>query len=126
MNLHKIIFTSAFSIVLIVGCKDKGSKATNEIQSSDNKKEIVVAVKPQTASFTIDGMICPDGCAKTIEKKLSEMKGVQNAKVDFEKKQATINFDLDKLKSEDLVNAVEETGDGKTYKVSNLKTVSKS
>jgi copper chaperone CopZ len=66
-------------------------------------------------------MTCAVGCAKTIEKQLSEMDGVQNAKVDFDKKVATVNFDLDKLKSEDLVKAVESTGDGQTYKVSNIK-----
>ena len=54
------------------------------------------------------------------------MDGVKNAKVDFDKKQATVNFDLDKLKSEELVKAVETTGDGQTYKVSNLKTGTKS
>ena len=50
------------------------------------------------------------------------MDGVQNAKVDLDKKVATVNFDLDKLKSDDLVKAVESTGDGQTYKVYNVKT----
>ena len=108
--------------LLFVSCKNNDKTAVESTSKTDSKKEIVAAVKPQMASFTIEGMTCPEGCAKTIEKKLSEMDGVQNAKVDFDKKLATVNFDLDKLKSDDLVKAVESTGDGQTYKVSNVKT----
>ena len=70
-------------------------------------------------------MVCPDGCAKMIEKKLADTKGVQEVKVDYEAKTATVNFDLDKLSSDQLVKAVESAGDGKTYKVSDLKTIKK-
>jgi mercuric ion binding protein len=62
------------------------------------------------------------GCAKTIEKKLSEMDGVQKAAVDFEKKTATVEFDANKQTPETLVKTVEATADGKTYKVSNVKS----
>lgn len=121
MNFSKSIIGIAFTTLFIVSCKNKESKSAETATKSDVKKEVVAAVKPETASFTIDGMTCPEGCAKTIEKNLSEMEGVQNAKVDFDKKLATVNFDLDKLKSEDIVKAVEATGDGQSYKVSNVK-----
>ncbi|MEC4004177.1 heavy-metal-associated domain-containing protein [Flavobacterium sp. SUN052] len=126
MKFSKSIVSLALSAMLFVACnKNTASKPADDITETTTKKEVAAAVKPETASFTIDGMVCPDGCAKTIEKKLSAMDGVQNAKIDFEKKEATVNFDLDKLKSEDLVKAVETTGDGKTYKVSNVKTGTK-
>ena len=126
MKFSKSILTIALSAILFVSCnKNTASKPEDESLEGATKKEIAAAVKPETASFTIDGMVCPDGCAKTIEKKLSKMVGVQRAKVNFEKKEATVNFDLDKLKSDDLVKAVETTGDGKTYKVSNVKTGTK-
>ena len=125
MKFSKSIVGLAIATVLFVGCKNNEKTPAEVAAKTDAKKEIVAATKPETASFTIDGMTCPEGCAKTIEKKLSEMDGVQNAKVDFDKKQATVNFDLDKLKSEDLVKAVETTGDGQTYKVSNVKTGTK-
>jgi copper chaperone CopZ len=124
MKFSKVISVLAVAITFFVGCKKNETKSSDSLETV-SKKEITAAVKPQTASFTIDGMTCPEGCAKTIEKKLSEMDGVQSAKVDFDKKQATVNFDLDKLKSEDLVKAVETTGDGQTYKVSNVKTGTK-
>ena len=125
MKFSKSILGIAVATVLFVSCKNNEKTPAEATTKTDTKKEIAAAVKPETASFTIDGMTCPEGCAKTIEKKLSEMDGVQNAKVDFDKKQATVNFDLDKLKSEDLVKAVETTGDGQTYKVSNVKTGTK-
>jgi len=124
MKFSKSMVGFALATTLFISCKK------NETMDADapevvTQKEVAAAVKPETASFTIDGMVCPDGCAKTLEKKLSKMDGVQNAKIDFDKKQATVNFDLDKLTSDDLVKAVETAGDGKTYKVSNVKTETK-
>ena len=121
MKFSKSIIVIALATLLIVSCKNNNSKSDETATKSDAKKEIAAAVKPETASFTIDGMTCPEGCAKTIEKNLSEMDGVQNAKVDFDKKLATVNFDLEKLKSKDIVKAVEAIGDGQSYKVSNVK-----
>lgn len=121
MKFSNSIIVIALATLLIVSCKNNNSKSDEIATKSDAKKEIAAAVKPETASFTIDGMTCPEGCAKTIEKSLSEMDGVQNAKVDFDKKLATVNFDLDKLKSEEIVKAVEAIGDGQSYKVSNVK-----
>ncbi|WP_353084483.1 heavy-metal-associated domain-containing protein [Flavobacterium sp.] len=121
MKFSNSIIVIAVAALLIVNCKNNNSKSDETATKSDAKKEVAAAVKPETASFTIDGMTCPEGCAKTIEKSLSEMEGVQNAKVDFDKKLATVNFDLDKLKSEDIVKTVEAIGDGQSYKVSNVK-----
>jgi Cu+-exporting ATPase len=121
MKFSNSIIVIALATLLIVSCKNNNSKSDETATKSDAKKEIAAAVKPETASFTIDGMTCPEGCAKTIEKSLSEMDGVQNAKVDFDKKLATVNFDLEKLKSKDIVKAVEAIGDGQSYKVSNVK-----
>lgn len=117
MKFLKSIAVLALSSILLIGCKDASSK-TAEVKG---KKEIVAAVKPETASFKIEGMTCAMGCAKTIEEKLADMDGVQNAKVDFETKMATVNFDLDKLSSDDLVKAAESCADGKTYKVTEVK-----
>ena len=83
MKFSNSIIVIALATLLIVSCKNNNSKSDETATKSDAKKEIAAAVKPETASFTIDGMTCPEGCAKTIEKSLSEMDGVQNAKVDF-------------------------------------------
>jgi copper chaperone CopZ len=67
-------------------------------------------------------MTCEIGCAKTIQEQLASMDGVQNATVDFDKKFATVEFDASKQTPELLLKAVQETGDGKTYVVSNMKS----
>ena len=85
-------------------------------------KKIVAAVKPETATFNIEGMTCAIGCAKTIQEELTAMDGVQKATVDFDKKTATVEFDATKQTPAKLLEAVETTGDGKTYKVSNMKS----
>ena len=121
MKFSKSIVGLALAAVLFIGCKNTDSKPTEVKEEATTNKEIAAATKPETASFKISGMTCAMGCAKTIEEKLADMDGVQKAKVDFDKQEATISFDLDKLKSEDIVKAVETTGDGKTYKVSDMK-----
>ncbi|MNT77881.1 Heavy-metal-associated domain protein [compost metagenome] len=62
------------------------------------------------------------GCAKTIEEELTNLDGVEKATVDFDKKTATVSFDKTIQNSESLTKVVQETGDGKTYKVSNFKS----
>jgi copper chaperone CopZ len=116
--------TKSFFFLCVVGslcfsCKDTASKPTTTKEATTT----TVVAQPQSISFTVDGMTCAIGCAKTIESKLSEMKGVQKATVDFDKKQAIVQFDAAVVTSEDLVKAVEATADGATYKVSDVKTI---
>ena len=96
----------------------------NDIVEETKKEAVSEAdlAKMQTASFTIDGMTCAMGCAKTIETKLSKMDGIQKAMVDFDKKQATVDFDAAFLNPEKITKADENTGDGETYKVFDMKT----
>lgn len=124
MKFSHSIVKIALASVLFVGCKDAASKP-NEGDSADTKKEIAVAKNPETATIHIDGMTCAIGCAKAIEENLADMKGVQKVKVDFDKKEAVINFDMDVLKAEDLVKTIEATADGKSYKASDVKVGNK-
>ena len=78
-------------------------------------------VTPKVATCTISGMSCAIGCAKIIENKLSKTAGIQKAAVDFDKKLATVNYDESMISTDKIVKVIQETGDGKTYKVSNLK-----
>lgn len=117
----------AFSLfyTLLISCKDTASNPASVNNKSTLEKNNAVVVKPETASFKIEGMTCAMGCAKTIETKLSKMDGVQKATVDFDKKQATIDFDAAVLTSEKIAKAVESTADGETYKVLDMKTKEK-
>ena len=73
------------------------------------------------AEFTISGMVCEIGCAKTIEKKLANMEGVKFATVDFDKKLAMVEYDEAKITPATLEETVTKVG--KAYKVSDMKTV---
>ncbi len=125
MEFSKSIVGFALLSILFTGCKDTASKPVTDDMAVTEKKVNTPAKNPQTATFHIDGMTCAVGCAKTIEEKLSGMNGVQEAKVDFDTKTATVNFDLDRLEEADLKKAVESCADGKTYKVSDFKTATK-
>lgn len=124
MNFTKSILTVVFASLLFVGCKEKTSEknlgATKETVAPKVKKKISAA-NLQTASFTVEGMTCEIGCARTIEGELNDLNGVKTAKVDFDKKLATVSFDKTVQTPESLTKVVEATADGKTYKVSNMK-----
>ena len=121
MNFTKSLLTFGLISTLLFSCKDTASKPVANKDETNTKKE-AVALKPETATFKVDGMTCAIGCARTIQEKLSKMDGVQKATVDFDKKQATVEFDAAVLTPEKLTKAVEATGDGETYKVSEMKT----
>ena len=126
MNFTKSIAIIALSSLFLVSCKDNKAESKTETASTETttpkvKKEIAAA-NLQTASFTIEGMTCAIGCAKTIQEELTDLDGVQSAKVDFDKKLATVTFDKTIQTPESLTKVVQATGDGKTYKVSNMKS----
>ena len=119
---HSLLAISLFSLFFISCKKMEAPQATIDKEIATKQNTVVAVAKPEKATFTIEGMTCAIGCAKTIQEQLASMKGVQNATVDFDKKLATVEFDGSKLTSELLIKAVQETGDGKTYVVSNMKS----
>jgi mercuric ion binding protein len=121
MNFTKSIAIIALSSLLFISCKDNKTEEKKEIAVTKVKKEIVAA-NLQTASFNIEGMTCAVGCAKTIQEELTALDGVQTATVDFDKKIAKVTFDKTIQTPEKLTTIVQATGDGKTYKVSNMKS----
>ncbi|KIO53696.1 heavy-metal-associated domain-containing protein [Flavobacterium hibernum] len=125
MKFTKIIATVAIASLVFVSCKKEEDKNLANIKtetSTPKEHKAIAAENLQTASFEIEGMTCAMGCAKTIEKELSNLDGVDKATVDFDKKTATVVFDKTVLNQENLTKTVQATGDGKTYKVSNIKS----
>jgi len=125
MKFTKIIATVAIASLVFVSCKKEEDKNLANIKtetSTPKEHKAIAAENLQTASFEIEGMTCAMGCAKTIEKELSNLDGVDKATVDFDKKTATVVFDKTVLNQENLTKVVQATGDGKTYKVSNIKS----
>jgi mercuric ion binding protein len=125
MKFTKIIASLAIMSLVVVSCKKNSSETSVEKTTETSAIKTIKVIAPenlQTASFTIEGMTCAVGCAKTIEQELSNLEGVEKATVDFDKKTATISFDKTIQNPENLTKTVQETGDGKTYKVSNIKS----
>lgn len=125
MNIKKSIVTLVLTSVLFVGCKEKSTETVSTEAATTEapkvKKEIAAA-NLQTASFSVEGMTCAIGCAKTIQEDLTGLDGVQKATVDFDTKLATVTFDKTVQTPEKLTKVVEAAADGKTYKVSNIKS----
>lgn len=112
----------ALSSLLFFSCKKTEVSQTTTIEKTVKVNSKSISAKPEIATFTIEGMTCAVGCAKTIQDKLASMDGIQSATVDFDKKFAIVEFDASKQTPELLLKAVQETGDGKTYMVSNMKS----
>lgn len=70
----------------------------------------------QTVNLGISGMTCT-GCEEHIEYAVSEVPGFVEASADYKTGEASVTFDAGKTTSEDIVQAVVETG----YKVTDLK-----
>lgn len=113
MKYLKTILPLSVVFLLVTSC----NKTAQKLPETITKTESNTLAKMQTASFTINGMTCAEGCARTIEEKLSKTEGVQTATVDFETKKAKIEFDSNKQTLESLSKIVEAVGDGETYKV---------
>ncbi|MFV8361868.1 heavy-metal-associated domain-containing protein [Flavobacterium sp. ZT3P35] len=124
MNFKKSMLTVVLASVLFTGCKDKLNETdSKEITTTDipQIKKKIAAANLQTARFSVEGMTCAVGCAKTIQEDLTQLEGVQKATVDFETKIATVTFDKKVQNPEKLTTVVEAAADGKTYKVTNMK-----
>ena len=125
MTFTKTLFSLAVAGLLFVGCKDSATSNEAAIVTDaevTTETPLMASGTIETASFDISGMTCAMGCAKTIEENLSKMDGVQKAVVDFDTKTATVEYDNGKQSPEKLIQVVEKSADGKTYKVENVKS----
>ena len=108
-----------------VACKDNSAPEVKTVAVETHAEAEAKQLDPNAtyakAEFSIEGMTCAIGCAKTIEKNISKMEGVKSATVDFDKKLAMVEYDEAKVTPLSLEEAV--TNSGKMYKVSEMKTV---
>lgn len=123
MKTLKLVLGIALFSVVLWSCKNdvEPKIETIEVAKTDAVKEMDANATLAKAEFTIDGMTCAIGCAKTIEKKLSKMEGVKSASVDFDTKTAMVEYDENKVTTTSLEKTVSKTSD--QYIVSEMKTV---
>lgn len=115
--------------IFITACKNETAPEvkTVEVETETTTEEIATLDPNATyakAEFTIEGMTCAMGCAKTIEKKMAKMEGVRSATVDFDKKLAMVEYDEAKVTPTSLEEVVKKAGD--MYSVTDMHTVSSS
>ena len=67
------------------------------------------AADPKTAVLDVQNMTC-GLCPITVKQALQKVPGVAEAKVDFEKKTASVRFDADKIDAAALVQATGQAG----------------
>ena len=124
MNMIKKLLLTVVVLVFSLACKNNTAPEIKTIET--NSADLATfKVDPNViytkAEFSIDGMTCEIGCAKSIEKKMSKLDGAKFAKVDFEKKLAMVEYDQAKVSPKTLEETVAKVGE--VYKVKDMKTV---
>tara|TARA_B100000925_G_C22000752_1_gene471161 strand:+ start:511 stop:936 length:426 start_codon:yes stop_codon:yes gene_type:complete len=103
-----------FSLILlfaVFACTQHSKPEIKEVSTIAQMNGKVIDGELSETSFSISGMMCKMGCAKTIETNLSKMEGVQEASVDFETSLATVIYNPSIVQTDDLVKTVKDTGD---------------
>jgi len=113
MKNIKYIAIATLILYFTGSCKKETIAVTKEAAKTE-----IAAENLATANFTIEGMTCAVGCAKTIEGKLNETEGIQKAVVDFESKIATVSYDKTKRNMTSITSTIEKVAGGDAYKVS--------
>ena len=125
MNTLKNICTIAVIVLAFTSCKDETQPEVKTVDVEVTSKDVSKTLDPDATyakvEFSIDGMTCAMGCAKTIEKKMARMDGVKSAKVDFDKRLAMVEFDEAKVTPKSLEDAVTDVAE--IYKVKDVKIV---
>jgi len=125
MKTIKNILLVAVITLVAFSCKNETTPEVKTVETEASVETAKAELDPNAtyakAEFTIEGMTCAVGCAKTIEKKLAKMEGVKSAKVDYDNKLAMVEFDDAKVTTTTLEETVKKVGD--TYTVKEMKTV---
>lgn len=65
------------------------------------------AAEVRTATLRVEGMTC-GGCATSVKIVLKKLEGVKEAKVSYEEKRATVQYDPGKITPQQMARAIEE------------------
>jgi Cu+-exporting ATPase len=125
MKTFKSICIVAIMALIFTSCKNESQPEIKTVDVEVTKKDVAQTLDPDATyakvEFSIDGMTCAMGCAKTIEKKMAKMEGVKMAKVDFDKRLAMVEYDEAKVTPTSLEETVNKVAD--IYKVKDMHKV---
>jgi Cu+-exporting ATPase len=123
MKFLKNILSVTFILILLSSCKT--DKKVEIITINDSSEKISQKLDPNAvyskAEFSIKGMTCEMGCAKTIEKKLAKMYGMKSANVDFKNELALVEFDVAKINPLSITKTVNDISN--IYSVENMQII---
>lgn len=100
--------------IFLFSCNE--TKKENIVEKPDTKSE-EIAANYKSIEVDIEGMTCEIGCARTIQSKLSKVKGISYSKVDFESKKGVFTYDSNKISENDIVNKIDGIAGGDVYSV---------
>lgn len=109
------ILSFTFIIALMLGAC---SQTANESETNTNSGNQAIEATAQ-AVLTIDGMVCEMGCANTIQEALASLNGVESCKVDFEAKEAVVDYDPQIVNDNQIIGAITSIHGG-TYTVTKV------
>lgn len=124
MTTLKNIIGLLLLTVFVSACKNETAPEIKTVEIETATEEAATLDPNATyakAEFTIEGMTCAMGCAKSIEKKMAKMEGVKSAVVDFDTRLAMVEYDEAKVNETTLEEVVKKAGD--MYSVTDMKTV---
>ena len=125
MKTLKHICIVVIMALVFTSCKNEAQPEVKTVAVEVTKKDVAQTLDPNATyakvEFSIDGMTCAMGCAKTIEKKMAKMEGVKSAKVDFDKRLAMVEYDESKVTPTSLEETVSKVAD--IYKVKDMHKV---
>ena len=120
--MQKIFSILSITVLLLISCNNS-EKQNTETKPELEKKEAAAVYK--TVEVDIEGMTCEIGCARTIESKLSKVKGISYSKVDFESKKGQFTYDSNLLNEQDIAAKIEGIAGGDLYFVTKTKEIEK-
>ncbi|MBT8270766.1 MAG: heavy-metal-associated domain-containing protein [Flavobacteriaceae bacterium] len=123
MKTFRNVLVAMVLVLLVSNCKNQSEPEVKTVSTevTEEKTTLDPNATYAKAEFTIEGMTCAVGCAKTIESKLAKMEGVKTAAVDFDRKLAMVEYDEARVNHNSLEETV--TKAGSAYKVAEIKTV---
>ncbi len=98
-------------VALVMSC---GNQADVKESASDQDFTSMASL-----DLKVSGMKCEFGCAKTIEKKVSEMAGVGGCFVEFEEGKAKVYFDDETISRKEIISFISDMNEG-SYEVSEI------
>ena len=94
---------------LLLSCTSESGKPSGTPESEALNQEVA---SNDSTLLSIEGMMCPSGCAKPIEEKLASCTGVSACVVDFENQTAFVRFDNSAITPDSMIQVIGAVNDG--------------